>query len=271
MNPQFSASSSRPDLAISSDQIDLWFLFTSQVPMATELTARYRELLTEQERQQERRFYFAKDSSRYLLTRALVRTVLSRYVPLAATAWRFEPSVYGRPTITNDHELVHDLSFNISHTNELIVLAVTRDGPIGIDVEWMRREISLEVANRYFSPIEVAGLQALPAARQKRRFLDLWTLKESYIKARGMGLSIPLSKFSFDLDGDSENVISFAGDFDDLPMRWGFYQLHPSNEHLGALCTRRYAKRMPLLKSRQVVPFVSERIFDCPLSTFDKA
>jgi 4'-phosphopantetheinyl transferase len=269
MNPQLSASTCRPDLVLSSDQIDLWFLFTNQVTMATELTARYRDILTEQERQQEQRFYFAEDSHRYLLTRALVRTVLSRYIPFAATEWRFEPSAYGRPTITNDYEAVRSLSFNISHTNDLIVLAVTCDGAVGVDVECVRREITLEVASRYFSPTEVAALQSLPAERQRRRFLDLWTLKESYIKARGMGLSIPLSKFSFDLDGDIENIVSFDQDFDDLPTRWRFYQLYPSNEHLGALCARRYAK-MPLLISRRVVPFVSERIFDCPVSTLDK-
>src|SRR5215468_8726573 len=200
MTSRSEQSSLWPDLALSSERVDLWFVFANEASAATELTERYRTLLTAPERQQQQRFYFAKDRHRYLLTRALVRTALSRYVPIAACDWRFEPSAYGRPMIVNDHELVRGLSFNISHTDGLIVLAVTCAGLIGVDTEPASRDIPLAIADRYFSPKEVAGVKALPAGLQPRRLLDLWTLKESYIKARGMGLSIPLHKFSFNLD-----------------------------------------------------------------------
>jgi len=265
MDTRFSGPSSPPDLALSPDQIDLWFLFTDKVATASELTVRYRDFLDEEERRQEQRFHFARDRHRYLLTRALVRTVLSRYIPVSATDWRFEPSAYGRPIIANDHELARELSFNISHTDGLIVLAVTRGGAVGVDLECRGRDADLEVADRYFSPMEVRALRSLPLEAQRHRFLDLWTLKESYIKARGMGLSIPLDKFSIDLDRATSSAIIFDGDFDDEPGRWRFYQLYPSQEHLGALCVQRHLGMPARLVARNIVPLISDRIFDCPI------
>src|SRR5262249_6080635 len=232
---------------------------------ATQLTERYRTLLTAAERQQQQRFYFAKDRHRYLLTRALVRTVLSRYVPIAACDWRFEPSRYGRPMIVNDHELVRGLSFNISHADGLIVLAVTCAGLIGVDTEPASREIPLSIADRYFSPKEVAGVKALPAGLQPRRLLDLWTLKESYIKARGMGVSVPLHKFSFNLDDNQAGVISFDEDFQDVPPGWRFYQLTPSDDYAVALCVQRQTDKPPALISRRILPLASERLLACPI------
>jgi 4'-phosphopantetheinyl transferase len=265
MSYQSVGSSCRPDLALASDRIDLWFLFANEVSATTRLTGHYRDLLTAQEKQQEQRFYFACDRHRYLLTRALVRIVLSRYVPIAASDWRFEPTEYGRPMIVNDHELVPSLSFNISHCDGLIVLAVTRTSLIGVDTELVRRKISLEVADHYFSPREVAALRSLTAALQGRRFLDLWTLKESYIKARGMGLSIPLNKFSFNLDENQSSVINFENDFDDLPSRWRFYQLNPSNEYAAALCVERQTSKPLTVISKWIIPLITERVLDCPI------
>jgi 4'-phosphopantetheinyl transferase len=266
MNSWSVKSSPQPDLALSSDRVDLWFLFANEVFATTGLTDLYRNFLSVQEKQQEQRFYFAKDRHRYLLTRALVRIVLSRYVPIAASDWHFEPSAYGRPMIVNDHELVRSLSFNISHTDGLIVLAITRARLIGVDTELARREISLAVADRYFSPKEVAAVKVLPAGLQRRRLLDLWTLKESYIKARGMGLSIPLNKFSFNLDENQSSVISFDDELQDLPSGWRFYQLSPSNEYAVALCVQRQTRKPPALISWRILPLVSEQLLGCPIN-----
>jgi 4'-phosphopantetheinyl transferase len=256
-----------PNFALSPDRVDMWFLFENQVTTAPELLASYRDVLTQQERLRAERFLFARDRDRYLLTRGLVRTVLSRYIPIDASDWRFEPNAYGRPMITNNHDWVSVLSFNISHTDGLIVLAVASDRAVGVDTERTERKVDVEAADHYFSPNEVAALQRLPKQLQPRRFLDLWTLKESYIKARGMGLSIPLDKFSFELDRRQHSLINFDADLDDLPDRWRFYHLFPSKEHLVALCLQHKTSAMPAVICRQIIPLVSERIFECPVST----
>jgi 4'-phosphopantetheinyl transferase len=239
-------------------------LFESDVEDGSELTRRYRAVLTEAEHDRERAFHFARDRHRYILTRALVRCVLSRYAPIAASDWRFAPDRYGRPLIVNDHESLRGLSFNISHSDGLIVLAITCLHAVGVDVETILREAPDDVASRYFSASEFAALKALPEGLKHRRFFDLWTLKESYIKARGIGLSIPLNKFSFDLDGDPR-IVRFDEDFDDVPERWTFCQLLLSRRHSAALCLQHAGGGTPTLTSRKVVPLTSEQTLNFQL------
>jgi 4'-phosphopantetheinyl transferase len=94
--------------------------------------------------------------------------------------------------------------------------------PVGVDVERMdRRTETVRLAERYFAPSEVRALRALPAAEQPRRFFAYWTLKESYIKARGLGLALPLDQFAFHLD-DEAIRIAFDPRLVDNPARWRF-------------------------------------------------
>ena len=98
----------------------------------------------------------------------------------------------GKPTIAHPKDIA-PLSFNLSHTERLIVCLVALDREVGVDAEDTERAgETVEVADRFFSPTEVAALRALPAQSRRRRFFQYWTLKEAYIKARGMGLSLPL-------------------------------------------------------------------------------
>ena len=100
--------------------------------------------------------------------------------------------------------------FNLSHTDGLAVCAVVLKHDIGVDVEHrQRRVVSENIARRFFSPSEVREFESLPERMQQDRFFQYWTLKESYIKARGMGLSIPLEKFSFHLLKNKPIRISF--------------------------------------------------------------
>lgn len=215
-------------------QVHLWHAFTPQQDEA--LNLRQLSLLTPEERTRMARFHFEKDQHRYLITRALVRTVLSRYAPIEPAGWTFEPGPHGRPYITNPHPLAQKLRFNLSHTDGLVVLAVTTGREVGVDTESMVRSAPLEVADRFFSRQEAQALRALPDAEQAHRFWELWTFKESYIKARGMGLSLPLNKFSFQLDQQARVDIGFEEGLDDSPAHWRFWQFRPNANHLVALC-----------------------------------
>src|SRR5579872_2711510 len=184
-------------MRLENTEVRLWFVFCREIQDEA-LLARYRTLLSEVERQQERRFYFPQDRHRYLLTRALVRTVLSRYLPVLPQDWQFAADEHGRPHIVNSVPGVDDLSFNISHTREIVMLGVTKRSALGVDVEGANADTAtVALADRYFSVAEAASLRALPQAAQSERFFDYWTLKESYIKARGLGLALPLQGFGF--------------------------------------------------------------------------
>ncbi len=217
-----------------------------------ELLRDYDALLTDDERTKRDRFHFEKDQHSCLVTRALVRTVLSRYENIAPKDWRFLTNDHGRPEIA-EPESARSLKFNLSHTNGLIACIVAREREIGVDVEDRERSGRLlDVAHRFFSTVEVAALRKLPEKEQLDRFFLYWTLKESYIKARGMGLAIPLSHFSF-LFGHKISI-AFDPQLKDDPESWQFTALSHSRRHAVAASFRRKAGEEVRLVMRDVVP-----------------
>src|SRR5262245_19420794 len=169
-------------ISLTPAEIHLWLAFYDEINEEPLLSA-YRELLDDAEKKQEPRFYFARDRRRYLMTRALVRTVLSRYVDIQPGEWVFSANAHGRPGIANAYAQESCLSFNISHTHSLIVLGVTKRRTLGVDVEnFHARAAAIDIADRYFAPQEAAALATVPQPEQQYRFFEYWTFKESYIK-----------------------------------------------------------------------------------------
>jgi len=250
-------------IPLSSSEIHLWLAPYDQIPDS--LASAYRDLLDGAEREQEPRFYFARDRRRYLVTRALVRTVLSRYEAVSPKDWMFSTNAYGRPEIANLPSRESGLTFNLSHTHSLIVMGVTRGRALGVDVENVQeRQVTLDVASNYFAPDEVSELMTVPAEHQQYRFFEYWTFKEAYIKARGMGLSLPLDKFSFHYPNDRAVEVDIHPELADRPERWQFWQFQPSDEYLMAVCAERTAEPSPRLVVRHTVPMMTERESSLP-------
>jgi 4'-phosphopantetheinyl transferase len=159
-------------------------------------------LLSEDECAQWQTFRFDRHRREYLTTRALVRTALSHHHPLAPEAWRFQTNPYGKPTVDPDC----GLRFNLSNSPGLVVCLIAQRAEVGVDAEPIERaEKVAELASEVLSPLELVQLETLRGPERLDRILSLWTLKEAYIKARGMGLSLPLSKVSF-LFGGIEGI-----------------------------------------------------------------
>jgi 4'-phosphopantetheinyl transferase len=246
-------------IPLTPGEIHLWLAFYDEISQEHLLSA-YRELLNATEKEQELRFYFASDRRRYLITRALLRTVLSRYISIHPKEWIFSTNAYGRPEIVNAQATDAGLSFNISHTHSLIVLGLTRERALGVDVERVDgREVSIDIADRFFAPQEVAVLSAAPPHQQQYRFFEYWTFKEAYIKARGMGLSLPLDKFSFHYPNDRAVEIAIHPALGDESARWQFWQFRPTPEYLVAICAERVGAQSPTLIVRQAIPMQSEK------------
>lgn len=252
-------------LTISAQNIDIWLAFYDEISDETLLPAML-ELLTDGERRQQTRFYFADDRKRYLVTRAMARTVLSCYACIDPSAWVFSENAYGRPVIANRHDDTAGLCFNISHSRGLIVLAVTRNRELGVDVEnIVAREVSINIADRFFSPIEVMELAGVARERSLGRFFEYWTFKESYIKARGMGLSLPLDKFSFRFPHERAVGISIDPELNDDGNRWSFWQYRPTAEYLLALCAARIADHPTVVTMRKMVSTIGYEAFETAL------
>lgn len=224
---------------IDSSQIHLWLARLGEITDARRLNE-CRLLLSEDEREKQARFHFERDRHRYLVTRAMVRTVLSEYVDVPAKDWRYAANDYGKPSIAPELTSARGIEFNVSHTDGLVVLGVTRERAIGVDVENVRsRQVDIGIADRYFAPPEVAALRALPRERQQRGFLEFWTLKESYIKARGMGLSIPLDRFWFELSTGLPVQFVIDAALIDRADRWQIRQLDTGSDYVAAICAER--------------------------------
>ncbi len=246
------------ELAPDHRDIDIWLTYYDDIVDERQL-ANLCEFLNPEEVSQESRFYFADDRKRYLVTRAMARMILSRYAPIAPERWVFSKNAYGRPEIANRVDEVRGLSFNISHTRGLIVLAVTRGRDLGIDVEnVVARRTSIDIADRFFSAVEVTELYRVPPDRQQDRFFEYWTFKESYIKARGMGLSLPLDRFSFEFPRQNAVRISIHPELGDQAERWSFWQCRPTADYLMAICAERSAGGPLAISMRKFNPLVSE-------------
>ncbi len=231
----------------------LWYVFSE--PVCDEaLLAAYHRLMAPDEAVQQARFLFAENRHEYLLTRALVRTVLSKYADVAPEAWTFVRNEFGRPQIAGPPG-VPPLRFNLSNTRGLIACLVALDRDVGVDVEDTERSSSaVDIADRFFSPVEVRALRALPKERQSARFFEYWTLKESYIKARGMGLAIPLDQFSFHLDDGPAIGISFDPRLGDDRSAWQFALYQPSARHRMAAALRTGGEPPLSIELRETVP-----------------
>ena len=214
-------------ITLLPNQIHLWVTEPASIQEASRL-AEYDELLSPDEKNRQQRFHFEKDRKVYLCTRALVRTVLSEYAPVAPHQWEFERNAFDKPEILHSQEGIPPLRFNLTHSDKLIACAVTLENNIGVDVENRERNPDLlDIANRYFSPKEARELNQVPVGERGWKFFEYWTLKEAYIKACGKGLHIPLDAFSMDLSKPGNVSISFSGEREDDPQRWQFqlYQL----------------------------------------------
>lgn len=202
--------------------------------------------LTTDERTRMDRFVREVDRHTFVVARALVRTTLSNYGPTAPADWRFETNTHGCPFVVAAQAGDPRLLFNLSHTTGLVALAVTRGHDVGVDVERADRLIREQIAERHFAAQEVADLRALPFEDQGRGFFEYWTLKEAYIKARGMGLAIPLGDFAFILRPPAPPTIAFVEGFDDRPERWQFWQTWSTPEHRLSLAVARDGADLPV-------------------------
>lgn len=163
-------------------------------PESIRATPEHLALLDDAERARHRRFLPAEKRHEFLVTRVLVRTVLGEVLGVAPQAVSFTENPWGRPELSGHG----DLRFNVTHTEGLVMVIVSTEHEVGVDTERLSRAPALlALAPTVFAPRELRDLGELPPALRPERAVTLWTLKESYIKARGMGLALALDGFAF--------------------------------------------------------------------------
>lgn len=188
-------------------------------------------LLDRQERERAAKFRFDRDRKLYVVAHALLRNSLAQHTDCRADALEFTENEYGRP------ELGRGLPrFSLSHTHGLATCAISTDPSVdvGIDAEPVDRTAPLDVARRCFSERELADVLSAPMDGRAERFFLYWTLKEAYVKARGIGLRLPLQHVAFAVD---EHGVRFEPGLplNDDASRWQFDSFRLGDRHRAAL------------------------------------
>jgi 4'-phosphopantetheinyl transferase len=191
------------------------------------------QTLAPEELQRANRFHFEKDRRHYVAGRGILRALLGRYLRREPAGLTFAYNPQGKPSLAGD--AARTLSFNVSHSHGLALIAVTRGREVGVDLERIRPEFAGErVAERFFSPSEVAALRALAAAERLEAFFACWTRKEAYLKATGMGLSLPLDCFDVSLT-PGEAALKATRHDPTAVQRWSLRDVPPGPGYAGAL------------------------------------
>jgi 4'-phosphopantetheinyl transferase len=204
----------------TDNRVQLWLAPLAASYDPAQLAA-HEILLSPEERVRWQRFHYPADRQRFLVGRAFMRTVLADCLGRSDPArLQFAQMEHGKPELAGPD--ASKLHFNLSHTDDMLALAVSFKHAVGVDVEAVTRKVELlALAQRYFASREYEELQDLDAAAQRERFFTLWTLKEAWLKARGLGLRIPLDDFSFSLAG-KHPAIEFGPQLSEAAADWQF-------------------------------------------------
>ncbi len=134
-------------------------------------------------------FRFKKDRDDYIVARGSLRRILSSYLRMEPSKLCFQYNAYGKPSLS-DKFPVDAIHFNVSHSHKIAVFAVARNSNLGIDIEYIRNGMDWEtIAEQYFSIPELKRLQSQVPAKRAETFYEIWTCREAYVKAKGLGLS----------------------------------------------------------------------------------
>jgi len=230
----------------SPDQVHVRWLAVEETG-DEDLDARLLEILSPDERARHGRFRFDRDRRLFLAAHTLLRTTLSRIAGVVRPeAWSFAANRHGKPHVVPDNG-GPPLRFNLTHTAGLAACMVSTVYEVGLDAECLERRTNPGLANRFFSPVEQAQLECLSGEEWQRAFFDIWTLKESYVKGRGIGVSLPLRSFGFTLPEDDQGAILFSPPLGDLANRWSFFRFRPGPRHTLAMAVNHPPGAGPLL------------------------
>jgi 4'-phosphopantetheinyl transferase len=193
-------------------------------------------ILSPDERTRASRFHRASDRHYFIAGRAILRQILGAYLDADPKTLNFAYSEKSKPALGEAHA-GSNLTFNISHSGTIALLAFARSRQLGVDVEQVRRDFdTAPIAARFFSQVEQEELATLPADQRNEAFFLCWTRKEAYIKATGEGLSLPLRQFDVSLAPRAENVL-LATRPDPLECsRWSLRDIPVEAGYAAALC-----------------------------------
>lgn len=212
------------------DEVCVWYAHVDDALGDPAAVASAQHALTDADQARFARYQGEADRRMFLLGRVMSRDLVGRALNVGAGAWDWREGPHGRPEIARPSTLVR---FNLAHSAGLVVCAVASGREVGVDVEDLHRPATdPRMVNRYCAPGEAADVEA-QGDRWRERFLIYWTLKEAYLKARGLGISVPLREIGFVLSPAPR--VTFHGSLAGSSDAWAFHLSRPTDRHLVAI------------------------------------
>ncbi len=195
-------------------------------------------LLSEEERKRAERFHYDIHRVRFTVARATLRLILAKYLSQAPKEIQFGYGINGKPGLASPNPL--QIEFNLSHSEDAVVIAVCREAAVGVDIESIKpnREI-LRIARRFFSKHEYTVLQSLPKTQRLSGFYNCWTRKEAFVKAVGSGLYMPLDAFAVTLNPHEPARLLWMKGEPDAAEKWSLYSWQPTENFTAALAVKK--------------------------------
>ncbi len=228
------------DANLSENTVHVW---RAALHTPTSVVQCYQRYLIEEELKHAGRFHFEKDRNHFIVAHGILRILIGRYLNVEPSQLHFCLNAYGKPSLESSSHMPA-LNFNISHSHDLALFAFTYTRQVGVDVEYMRLggegsgdggDDYEQLAQHYFSAYERSVLQMLPVEEKRQAFFQCWTRKEAYIKARGMGLSLPLDLFDVSLRPDEPAALLHSRENAQEAACWSLRELLPGTGYVGAL------------------------------------
>jgi 4'-phosphopantetheinyl transferase len=221
------------------DEVVVWHAEARAVAANADATARAVASLPPADRERYGRYRVELDRQMFLTGRLMARSTVAEALGVGAGDWTWREGPRGRPEIASP---ATTLRFNLAHSGGLVACAIADGRDVGIDVEHRRRPaLDPRLVTRYCAPAEIADIEARQP-HWRDRFLTYWTLKEAYLKARGLGIAVPLSEICFSLDPAIR--VTFLGSLAGAAADWSFALLSPTDDHVAAVAAPGAALRV---------------------------
>ncbi|KTC66054.1 phosphopantetheinyl transferase (plasmid) [Legionella adelaidensis] len=221
--------------SLNPQRIDIWRFSLAELPSQALI------VLNNEERDRAKRFHFKHHQRRFIVSRSMLRAILSKYLNLLPSEVIFEYNLHGKPAVKNSPFI----QFNLTHSKDLALLAVGKDFPLGIDIEYFSPRPYLGIARNIFSAKETLAIEKENQILQPLSFFHIWTQKEALIKACGLGLSYPTEQFDLPhLPG--EEILLIDPKFN---LSWKIKTFMPESACSGAICYNPAVERIDYFKA----------------------
>ncbi|HVV68411.1 MAG TPA: 4'-phosphopantetheinyl transferase superfamily protein [Gammaproteobacteria bacterium] len=230
---------------ISAHEIHVWRTSLKVSPAREEQLL---ALLSTEEHARALRFKFEHHRRRFIVAKGVLRLILARYIGETPDKISFALSAHGKPELSNPKG--YALQFNSSDSNEMALYAISLAEPVGVDIESIQKHIEAEaIAERFFSDHEIKELSALSPPQKTSAFFNIWTRKEAFIKALGLGLSFPLK--DFDVSSGELAALLAVRNGGYIAEEWSLFNLKPGLDYAGAAAIKGHNKILKLWEFKE--------------------